>query len=634
MKSDREIYRLDEALDRSRNFALKAQRPDGSWSSSIGNDPRVTAFYMNALWNLGRAPDSRTAEMESYLSSQQLECGGWESWPGSGPDINVTAICAFALRDPTTNSGRHAQHRAKLWLSKQPLPTVDSFWKGYLAFNGKLRWEELPYLTPRVVSNPSWLHPNVYDFSFLRAAIVATILIQQHSNDSSTVSVQSKLGVDSEDIDDAFDDWMTRWIHEARRPVYGILGIACRLMRAIDCVFPPVRDTDAAIEWLLRHQESDGSFFSSVHMTTIAVVALHHVDPERFRRQIQAGIDAMHNWQIVGDDGRIQCFTDGTTWDTILCTDLLRMLGTPQDHLQMILAREFIHSAHNEHHGDWSHRTPKPRGGGWSFQRVGKWYPDCDDTVMAVSTLLELDPNSDHPDIRSGVEWLLTMQCSNGGWASWDRNDRWWIAIPNGGPWFARDLPATEITARILILFSRISKGRYPALHDLAPQSEIAVRNALRWIKRQAHGPKWFGRWFTHYLYGTCHVLEAFRALGIDDSEHAFQAATNWIQSVANKDGGFGEDPMSGKRKQYIGAASTPFHTACALIGLVHGGRAHHSSATRAASWLLDNQKEDGSWENKDFFAAGVPGLWYASFPYTPTYFAVKSLLLYRNAKE
>jgi squalene-hopene/tetraprenyl-beta-curcumene cyclase len=182
-----------------------------------------------------------------------------------------------------------------------------------------------------------------------------------------------------------------------------------------------------------------------------------------------------------------------------------------------------------------------------------------------------------------------------------------------------------------LVLLLRIVRGRYRGFDDLVPAARTALRRGTRWLKRHRQGGVWYGRWFTHYLYGTCHALEAYRELGYGDDEPEIQEALSWLLSVANADGGFGESPDPGRGQKFVLAPSTPFHTACALIALIHAGASHHPVAQRAAVWLLNNQTREGGWTNSDFFAAGIPGLWYANFTLTPTYFAAKSLLLFRQ---
>jgi squalene-hopene/tetraprenyl-beta-curcumene cyclase len=626
------IRMVNDALERTRDYVLCGQQGDGTWAGPAESDPRATAFYLNTVWNLGRHHDDATREMEQYLRSEQLQCGAWQAWPGGGPDIDVTAVCTLTLRNADTEAGRQARSLGQRWLSEQPLPEVDSFWKGFLALNGELDWADLPYLSPRLVSNPDWLHPNIYDFSFLRIAIVSAALLQTH-----TVQAPAKRAASDDRWADsgqqsAFAEWKGRWIAKARKPIRGFLPFLCAMLRIVDHMLPISKHRQAAIDWLLMHQEDDGSFFSSVHMTSIAVLTLHHLDAAGYQKQIEAGLDAMRKWQIKDQRGRWQQFTDATNWNTILFMDLLHRLGMPSSSLQIQRARGYTISSQNMTLGDWSHRIRNPSAGGWGFQRVGKWYPDNDDTVMAVTALLDLEDNPPHEVVKKGVRWILAMQSSNGGWASWDRNDRPWMRYPEGGRWFARDLPATEITARIVILLSRLVRGKYRGFEDLVPAARKALRRGTRWLKRNKQDGLWFGVWFTHYLYGTCHALEAYRELGYSHDEPEIQAALSWLLSVANADGGFGEAPDSASRKEFVSAASTPFHTACALIALIHAEASDHPVAQRAAAWLLDNQNAAGGWTNRDFFAAGVPGLWYANFALTPTYFAAKSLLLFSES--
>jgi len=111
---------LNDALDRTRDYLLSSQQPDGTWKGLVESDPRATAFYLNTIRNLGRAPSAETGEMERYLLSQQLECGAWQAWPAGAPDIDVTAVCVLALEKADTESGQQARTLGQKWLSSQP----------------------------------------------------------------------------------------------------------------------------------------------------------------------------------------------------------------------------------------------------------------------------------------------------------------------------------------------------------------------------------------------------------------------------------------------------------------------------------------------------------------------------------
>lgn len=621
--------RLTNSLCRTRDYLITTHRPDGTWNGRIENDPMPTAFFLSTLSGLGRENNDETRQIELFLASEQDDSGAWTASPEGSPNVDVTVVCVLALKNAGTERGRQARYKAQEWLVTQPPPKMDSFWRGYLAFNDDFDWADLPYLTPRLVSNPKWIHPNIYDFSFARIAVVSAIILQAcvpHRHNRIVI----KRKKEDEAQHPEFANWKCRWLAEAHKPMLGVIPLICGLARFIDNVFSTAKHEKAAIDWLLQHQERDGSFFSSVHMTSIAVVALHKSDPIRFKEQIESGLNSMRNWQSLDERGKRQRFSDSTTWDTILCMDLLAELNGPScQHVQS--ARDYILENQGTRSGDWSNRTRVSTAGGWSFQRVGDWYPDCDDTAIALNSLLGIDGKASHEKIHKGICWLLTMQGSNGGWASWDRNDRQWMQIPHGGRWFARDLASTEITARVIILLSRIIHKGHGEYDDLVPMARKALRRGTKWLRRNKQNGIWFGRWFTHYLYGTCHVLEAYHELGFNYSHPEVQTALAWLLAVRNSDGGYGEASCSANRSEFVKAPSTPFHTACALIGLINAGAGNHQVAFSAVQWLLDNQNTEGTWKNKDFFAAGLPGVWYANFELTSTYFAAKSLLLFKR---
>ena len=622
---------VENALGLTREHLLSRQMADGSWSGLVESDPRVSAFYLNTLWSLGRRHDDRTREIEAYLKSEQLDCGGWAAWPGGGADIDVSAVCLLALRDPATHEGRSAAAAAKAWLAAQSFPAADLFWKGYLAINRELKWDDLPYFTTRLVTHPRWLHPNVYDFSVARVAIVALALIQAHEAQPEVrQSLRGEPRPPGASAGEAcFVEWRDRWIANTGRPIRGFVPFLAEVTRWFDSVVPTDRHRAVAIQWLLDRQESDGSFFSSVHITSLAIIALHVLGGGIYRDRIEAGLAAMHKWQVVDDRGRRQQFTDSTTWDTGLCMDLLLRLGVPPGHEKMRRACNYLVACQNRHAGDWSRRTTGVEPGGWSFQRIGKWYPDVDDAALIASSLLEFADRAAEQAARQAIAWIIGMQGADGGWASWDRDDRSWTRFKGAGPWLAGDPACADITARAISLLSKVVGGKRTGYADLIGPARNALARGLRWLQRDQHGNRWLGAWFTHYLYGTSQVAEAYRNAGFDPDHPDLRAAREWIVSVANPDGGFGETPESGRMKRFASGPSTPFHTACALNALVYAGAARSQAARRAARWLLSRQNTDGTWTNDDFFAAGIPGLWYANFTLTPTCLAARSLLAF-----
>ena len=107
-----------------------------------------------------------------------------------------------------------------------------------------------------------------------------------------------------------------------------------------------------------------------------------------------------------------------------------------------------------------------------------------------------------------------------------------------------------------------------------------AVQNALRFLhNEQEHDGTWFGRWGCNYVYGTWLVLRSAQIAGEDMSDARYQSAAQWLRSVQNADGGWGELPRSYDDPKFKGLGpSTPSQTAWALMGLMATGDLDSSS--------------------------------------------------------
>ncbi len=76
-------------------------------------------------------------------------------------------------------------------------------------------------------------------------------------------------------------------------------------------------------------------------------------------------------------------------------------------------------------------RNPAPPGG-WYFEGQNEFYPDVDDTCMALMVLAQAraggTPEARAEAMRRGLAWMMGMQNDDGGWASFDRgNDKQWL---------------------------------------------------------------------------------------------------------------------------------------------------------------------------------------------------------------
>jgi len=110
----------------------------------------------------------------------------------------------------------------------------------------------------------------------------------------------------------------------------------------------------------------------------------------------------------------------------------------------------------------------------------------------------------------------------------------------------------------------------------------------------------------------------------------------NWLVSIQNPDGGWGEDGASYKLdyKGYEGAPSTASQTAWALLGLMAAGEVDHPAVARGIAYLARTQQPDGLWDEQRFSAVGFPRIFYLRYHGYPKFFPVWAMARYRNLRN
>jgi squalene-hopene/tetraprenyl-beta-curcumene cyclase len=228
------------------------------------------------------------------------------------------------------------------------------------------------------------------------------------------------------------------------------------------------------------------------------------------------------------------------------------------------------------------------------------------------------------------------MQCRNGGWASFDKDNtkRIFEFIPFADHNAMIDPPTVDITGRILEMLANYGYTRRD------PRVEKAIDFVL---KEQESDGSWFGRWGVNYLYGTFLVLRGLEAMGYWNHEPAIQQAAEWIRMVQNSDGGWGEtcgsydDPTT----RGIGP-STPSQTAWAVLGLLAAGDTRSDSVAKGIRWLVDRQSAEGNWDESAagrngeavYTGTGFPRVFYLAYHLYRDYFPLLALTTYKRAME
>ena len=94
-----------------------------------------------------------------------------------------------------------------------------------------------------------------------------------------------------------------------------------------------------------------------------------------------------------------------------------------------------------------------------------------------------------------------------------------------------------------------------------------------------------------NYIYGTCFALRGLAAAGEDPREAYIIRAGEWLRSIQNADGGWGEScaGYDDARRKTEGE-STASQTAWALLGLLASGDSRSGSVEAGVRYLLETQ--------------------------------------------
>jgi squalene-hopene/tetraprenyl-beta-curcumene cyclase len=287
-------------------------------------------------------------------------------------------------------------------------------------------------------------------------------------------------------------------------------------------------------------------------------------------------------------------------WDTCLAAVALADAGAAPDDPALRSACDWMLSKEVTRTGDWRLVPGRGHPGGWSFEFENEWYPDTDDTAEVLIALRRAGHPPSHPAIRRGVDWLLAMQSSDGGWGAFDvDNDRRIMTqLPLCDFGEVIDPPTEDVTAHVV-----------EALVECGvPPGHAAVRRGVAYLWRtQRPDGSWWGRWGVNHIYGTGAALPALAAAGEDMRCPGARLAVAFLARHQNPDGGWGESVASYADPEWIGRGdSTPSQTAWALMAL-HAADPAHPSVEGGLAYLAHSQLPDGSWEEEHFTGTGFP---------------------------
>lgn len=608
---------LETAILRSQEYLLSIQRPEGFWVGELMVDSTLVSDMIAYHHWSGNVDPEWQRKAVNHIFSMQLPDGGWNIYYGGPSEVNATIKGYLALKlagVPVTD--RRMLRAREVALSLGGVPRMNTFSKLYLALLGLLPWEYVPTIPCEVILIGKWFHVNFWEMSNWSRAMLVPLAIINHYKPTRRPRNNVNLdelypqGFHERDLALAPDPERISWrnfflwldrLHKFAE-WFAELGIHPFRKRALK----------KAEQWMLeRFEGSDGlaAIFPAMLNSVIALKALgYSEDDPVFQREWKQLVGLQHE---TADSVRIEpCFSP--VWDTAIVTICLRESGIPAEHPQLKRAAEWLMTKEIRFRGDWQYKNPaKVEPSGWVFEYENKWNPDVDDTAMVLLALRKVPTNNRQKRdecLQRGLNWMMTFQCKDGGWAAFDKDCTKNILekVPFADHNAMLDPECADITARILELLG------YEGWKQDHPQ----VKDALAYIRsQQEEDGSWYGRWGVNYIYGTWQVLRGLRAMNIDMNQPWLLKARDWLESVQHEDGGWGErcntydDPVFKGR-----GPSTASQSAWAVMGLCAFDDPNRQSVRRGIEYLIRTQNPDGSWTEHETTGTGFPKVFYLKY--------------------
>ncbi|MDT8425063.1 MAG: squalene--hopene cyclase [Methyloprofundus sp.] len=622
---------LESAIKNAQDKLLSLQHKDGYWIFELEADCTIPAEYIMMMHYLGDIDAELQAKIANYLRANQSEDGSYPLFRGGAGDISCSIKVYYALKMAGDQVDLPHMTRLRDYiLSQGGAAKANVFTRIALAIFEQLPWRGVPFIPVEIMLLPKWFPFHIDKVSYWSRTVMVPLFIL------CTLEAKAKnpLNIDILELFIIHPDKEQHYFAERGllNKFFLFLDALGRKSRILITDKMHHHAVDKALKWFterLNGEDGLGGIFPAMVNAYEAMLLLGiPADDERVITARKA-IDKL----LVIKENQAYCQPClSPVWDTGLTLLALQEadLANTKAHRERAYAWLKTKQLSNEP-GDWRIQRPNLEGGGWAFQFANPHFPDVDDTAvvafgMATSGLPDMDEA-----IHRATRWIVGMQASNGGYGAFDVDNTYYYLneIPFADHGALLDPPTIDVSARCVMLMAKVSQDHKEYLP--------AYQRCINYIRseQEADG-SWFGRWGTNYIYGVWSVLMALEHTDIVKSDPIYTKAADWLKSVQNKDGGWGEDNQSYADDSLRGQfhTSTAFQTAWAVLALMAAGEINTKEVKAGVTYLLNSQTENGVWADECYTAPGFPRVFYLKYHGYDKFFPLWALARYRNEQN
>ncbi|WP_322022910.1 squalene--hopene cyclase [Burkholderia sp. BCC1977] len=629
---------LDAAVASATDALLAAQNADGHWVYELEADSTIPAEYVLLVHYLGETPNLELEQkIGRYLRRIQQADGGWPLFTDGAPNISASVKAYFALKVIGDDENAEHMQRARRAIHAMGGAEMSNvFTRIQLALYGAIPWRAVPMMPVEIMLLPQWFPFHLSKVSYWARTVIVPLLVLN----AKRPIAKNPRGVR---IDELFIDppvnagLLPRQGHQSPG-WFAFFRVVDDALRAVDGLFPnytrerAIRQAVSFVDERLNGEDGLGAIYPAMANAVMMYDVLGYAEDHPNRAIARKALEKL---LVVQEDEAYCQPCLSPVWDTSLAAHALLETGDARAEEAVLRGLDWLRPLQIlDVRGDWISRRPNVRPGGWAFQYANAHYPDVDDTavvVMAMDRAQKLKQTDTYRESMARArEWVVGMQSSDGGWGAFEpENTQYYLNnIPFSDHGALLDPPTSDVSGRCLSMLSQLGES--------ALNSEPARRALDYMLKEQEPDGSWYGRWGMNYVYGTWTALSSLNAAGLTPDDPRVKRGAQWLLSIQNKDGGWGEDGDSYKLnyRGFEQAPSTASQTAWALLGLMAAGEVNNPAVARGVDYLIAQQNAEGLWDETRFTATGFPRVFYLRYHGYRKFFPLWALARYRNLKR
>jgi sporulenol synthase len=578
---------VQNQIDRLIHQIKERQSNDGTWKYCFESGPMTDAFFIMMLCTLDTDEEQLIQSLSQRLKQMQHSNGSWRLFDDDEGNLSATveAYSALLISGHATAADENMKKAEDFILKRGGVGKVHPSTKFMLALNGLYPWPGIFPLPIFLLNIPSFLPFSFQKLSSYVRVHLAPILILGHK----------KFSMHMDGAPDLSHLYIESTSRKARAKLLSVL------QRVLPGNLLSGSSLRKAEKYILRNIETDGTLYSYGTATFYMVYALLALGYDKKSPFIQHAIHGLKSMLYEKNDISHLQNSPSTIWDTALLSYALQESGVSHKDPSVKSSVVFLQSCQQNRFTD--------NPGGWGFSQSNTLHPDIDDTQAALRAITRhaMEDDQVRKTWNTGVNWLMAMQNSDGGWGAFERNryKSLYRSLPiENFKDVAIDPSTADLTGRTLEFLGNFVKMtiRHPK-----------IQAGAAWlINHQEEDGSWMGKWGVSYIYGTWAAITGLCAVGVKNDHPSIRKAVEWLKNVQQMDGGWGESCKSDKERTYIALPySTIVQTSWAVDALMAACDTPTPEIEKGIRFLTSSQSERSlSYPT----GAGLPGHFYIQY--------------------